>query len=1073
MYNDLFNQTLIKKYSSQFKLSPSKHDIIKEWVGKLEKGELESERSNHPVFQNMILMGVLGYNLDDIEYEKKEGEGLGRPDFVLKDNNKEFMVIELKGQKVNLDKGQMGRADNKTPVKQAFDYAENTEGVEWVFVSNYDEFRLYNWHKRKQKYISFKASELLDKEIFSYFMLIFSKESHLKEGLIDKLFEKTLVVERELEKEFYKLYNETRLMLMRELEEFNNFVRDGAIHYAQLILNRYMFVSFAEDTGLLPSQISTDTIVTPIKKGNLRHRSIWQRLNELFLDINEGNPYKKISGYNGGLFEEDLDSIQIRDTVDDHKIFEDVWQDWGFEVYEKDIMHLIEPYGDKVNPIYKNLLTISSFDFSSELDVNILGHIFENSIGDLEELKEDVRGRRKKEGIFYTPEYITDYICRNTIIPYLSKSGKAESVEELISEYSDGDEIDVLESQVMGIKIVDPACGSGAFLNKAADVLLETHKAIYDFKKEKYTTTIETRGGKGKGRVKREAKHVKLDSYFDEVNTRREILIHNIYGVDLNEESVDITKLSLFLKVCQKDRKLPELDNNIKCGNSLIDDPEYTDKPFNWKEQFPEIFKDDVGGFDVVIGNPPYVRQEKIKEIKPYLNDNYEVYHGMADLYTYFFEKGLKLLKKGGFFSFICANKFTRTKNDFHLRKFILNREFEKYNDYTGKNVFEDATTNPAVIVIKNSFDPENYIKVNNEFEIPQNKLDEGVWSFQDPEVFDLKDKIDSNSVKLKEIQDINIFRGVVTGYDNAFIITEDIKNALISEDSNSIELIKPLARGKDLKKYRIDFQKLYLIFTKRGTNIDCYPTIKNYLSQFKERLTPRNEGQKIGRKRGDYKWYEIQDTTAYYTEFSKEKIIWGNLSLKSNFAYSSNDLFITAPANLLTGESTKYILSILNSKLISFYFELIGAKVDSGYLEWKKNRVEQLPIYPATPEQQQPLIEKADKMLQLNRELQEEVKGFQDWLQHTFNIEKLSKKLEKYYELSLDEFLVEVKKKKVDVKSRQNYQTFKNEFEDSLAKVQPLLQEIALTDNEIDRMVYELYGLTEEEIEIVEESLN
>ena len=1076
MYNDLFNQTLMKKYSSQFKLSPSNHDIIKEWNGKLERGELESERSNHPVFQNMILMGVLGYNLDEIEYEKKEGEGLGRPDFVLKDNNKEFMVIELKGQKINMDKGQMGRADNKTPVKQAFDYAENTEGVEWVFVSNYDEFRLYNWHKRKQKYISFKASELLDKEIFSYFMLIFSKESHLKDGLIDKLFEKTLVVERELEKEFYKLYNETRLMLMRELEEFNNFVRDGAIHYAQLILNRYMFVSFAEDTGLLPSQISTDTIVTPIKKGNLRHRSIWQRLNELFLDINEGNPYKKISGYNGGLFEEDLDSIQIRDIVDDHKIFQDVWQDWGFEVYEKDIMHLMEPYGDKINPIYKNLLTISSFDFSSELDVNILGHIFENSIGDLEELKEDVRGRRKKEGIFYTPEYITDYICRNTIIPYLSKSGNADSVEELISEYSDGDEIDVLESQVMGIKIVDPACGSGAFLNKAADVLLETHKAIYDFKKEKYTTTIETRGGKGKGRVKREAKHVKLDSYFDQVNTRREILIHNIYGVDLNAESVDITKLSLFLKVCQKDRKLPELDNNIKCGNSLIDDSEYTDKPFNWKKQFPEIFKDDEGGFDVVIGNPPYVRQEKIKEIKPYLRKYYMVYTGVADLYVYFFEKGLDLLNKGGKLGFISSNRFIRSNYGKKLMELISNNsKFEKYFDHTYDDVFEDATTYPSIFILQKGNPADNELIVNEIFSIEQSRLIESGWIFEPPEILDLRDKIYNQGIEIKEIEEIKIFYGIKTGFNNAFFIDKNIRIKLIKENPNSEEIIKPLIRGKDIKRWGLEFKDIYLIFTRRGINIENYSAIKNYLEQFKEMLLPRNAGQRIGRKSGDYEWYEIQDTVDYFSEFEKTKLIYPVIASRLYATYDDRNFYLNDKGFMITSNdiNLKFLGALLSSKTLHFVFKFFGSRLQGKHYELRKIFVEQLPIYPATPEQQQPLIEKADKMLQLNRALQEEVKGFQDWLQHTFNIEKLSKKLEKYYELSLDEFLAEVKKKKVDVKSRKNYQTFKNEFEDSLAKVQPLLREIALTDDEIDRMVYELYGLTEEEIGIIEDSLN
>ncbi len=197
----------------------------------------------------------------------------------------------------------------------------------------------------------------------------------------------------------------------------------------------------------------------------------------------------------------------------------------------------------------------------------------------------------------------------------------------------------------MNIKIVDPACGSGAFLNKASDILLEIHKSIYDFKKVKYTTTIQTKGGKGKDKVKRTATHIKLDSYFDEVSARREILIHNIYGVDLNEESVDITKLALFLKVCQEDRKLPDLEKNIKCGNSLIDDPEFTDKPFNWEKEFTDIFEN--GGFDVVIGNPPYINIELIeKKQLLFLKQHYKAgQFGRIDLYLLFMEKAINLLK--------------------------------------------------------------------------------------------------------------------------------------------------------------------------------------------------------------------------------------------------------------------------------------------------------------------------------------------------------------------------------------------------------------------------------------------
>ena len=1060
MNNDLFNQSLLKKYSSEFKLSPSKYDLIKDHLRKLEEGQFKSETKNYLYFYDIILHQLLGYDREEnILFDEKEEEGKGKSEFVLRSPEGKFMVVELKDQTTDLDKPQSRKNDKRTPVDQAFDYAQHTGDIEWIMVSNFDEFRLYNWHQ-KGKYISFTGEELLDKRMYAYFMTSFSLKAYIKERYPTRLLAKTLVVERELEKEFYKLYNETRLMLMRELEEFNNFVRDGAIHYAQLILNRYMFISFAEDTGLLPSQVSTDIIITPIRKGNLRHKSIWHRLNELFLDISEGNDFKKISAYNGGLFEEDLDTINIRDTVDDLELFANVWQNWNFEEYEKDIISLMGSNADKVNPIYKNLLTISSFDFSSELDVNILGHIFENSIGDLEELKEDVRGRRKKEGIFYTPEYITDYICRNTIIPYLSKSGDVNTVPDLIEEYW-GSAIEELDEKVQNIKIVDPACGSGAFLNKAADVLVEIHQAIYE---ELYKDKKDT-----------------LTPYFDQVGKRREILLNNIYGVDLNEESVDITKLSLFLKVCKKDNRLPALDENIKCGNSLINDPKFTNKPFNWEEEFPEIFKD--GGFDVVIGNPPYVRQEKIKEIKPYLKDHYEVYDGVADLYVYFFEKGMRLLRKNGYFSFISSNMFVKAKYGNKLRKFISKNTFIKYYDYKIGSIFEEAKVDPCIVVLKNNDnDIENEILVNEIFKIKQKRFENREWIFEPPEILNLLDKINFQGIRFKEIEGLNIYRGVLTGLNQAFNIDESVKNDLISNDKKNINIIKPLIRGQDVKRGKIIHKNIYLIFARRGININEYPSIKSHLECYKRQLTPKNQGEKIGRKAGDYEWYEIQDTMENYQEFDRNKLIFPGIATTLFATYDDKKLYPNNSAYIITSDKVnlKFLSALLSSRTLNFIFKYAGvplARTTSNPNEKPryhlyKNYIETLPIILPSEDQQAFILEKVEYFLKINRDLQDEVKGFQDWLQHTFGIEKLSKKLEKYYELSVDEFLEELRKKKVDVKARKNFQTLKDEFDESLTKIRPLLRDIEETDAEIDQMVYVMYGLTEEEIGIIESTL-
>jgi hypothetical protein len=305
----------------------------------------------------LILETILDYDYEEnIEENVKEDYGRGFSEFAIKKDGKKFMVIELKGSETDLDKPQQRKNDKRTPVDQAFDYAKRSGDINWILVSNYDEFRLYNWHKKQHQYISFKAEELKDPETFKSFMLVLSKFSTIKHKLIEKLLSKTIFVERDLEAEFYKLFNETRLMLIAEIEHIHpEFTRDQSVHYAQLILNRYIFICFAEDLGLLPGEISVGTIETPIKNENLGRSEIWHRLNGLFLDVNEGSDLKKekIYGYNGGLFKKDLEFLKIRDVIEDHSIFKDAYQKWKFEEYSLIVEHKLSSYSGKINPIYK------------------------------------------------------------------------------------------------------------------------------------------------------------------------------------------------------------------------------------------------------------------------------------------------------------------------------------------------------------------------------------------------------------------------------------------------------------------------------------------------------------------------------------------------------------------------------------------------------------------------------------------------------------------------------------------------------------------------------------------------
>jgi type I restriction-modification system DNA methylase subunit len=408
-----------------------------------------------------------------------------------------------------------------------------------------------------------------------------------------------------------------------------------------------------------------------------------------------------------------------------------------------------------------------SYDFSI-IDADVLGTIYEQYLGHvLEKTKKKAkvtksRMRRKEQGIYYTPTYVVDYIVRNTLGELLKN--KKLNVEE--------------------IRVLDPACGSGSFLIKAFDVLNEYYKKDKGY----HQTELDLETG-------------------IPFTTKVKILQNNIFGVDLDKQAVEITQLNLLLKIAEKGHRLPLLERNIKCGNSLIDDETLAgDKAFKWREQFNEIMSE--GGFDVVIGNPPYVRQEELSEIKPYLEANYEIYQGTADLFAYFFEKELKILKEDGYFGMIVSNKWFRAGYGKKLRKFLAKFWIEELIDFGDLKVFPDATIYPCIILIKKikKHNPkvrickmetlefgslEAYVE-NSSYFINQSDLSEKEWVIQKKEGNELLKRIRNCGVPIEEYVGAKINYGIKTGLNKAFIIDDKKRAELIHEDSRSEELIKP-----------------------------------------------------------------------------------------------------------------------------------------------------------------------------------------------------------------------------------------------------------------------------------------
>ena len=1048
--NSLFNEKKMEEFIDLYDdMLVVESDPICDWISRLDNDELTSEKRNYIKFFSIILQDILGYKLTDLEYEDDIGDE-GRPvEFTLKKDDKDYVVVELKGTKTKDLNKRYNR--EQSAIEQATNYASVKEETQWAFVSNYNEFRLFNPNYR-EKYISFKFKQLTDKAILKKFLLIFSKFSLIDEDIPQTLLKETKIIERELEDEFYLLFSETRLMLIKELENSDDRIdRLEAIRIAQLILNRFIFLCFAEDLRLIPPETTADIILTPIRHNNLSRYTMWNRLNELFMFADEGNEEREITSFNGGLFHEDLYGLRIRDKVEDLSFFDDCYQKWKFEEKYDEIKNQFGKYKDNLNPIYKNLLIISSFDFGSELDVNILGHIFENSIGDIEELKDESKQRRKKDGVFYTPEHITDYMCRNTIIPYLSITGRAKTVHELISEYENTNSLDELDIKLKEVKIIDIACGSGAFLNKAVDILFEIHEALHD---SKYL------GDQS------------LNRFIDSLDKRRQIISNNIYGVDVNEESVEITKLSLFLKLAtttgvRQGFKLPNLDKNIRCGNSLINDETIVgNKAFNWNDEFKEVIAS--GGFDIVIGNPPYIKADYQDDFyqkqREYLknSDEYETLSQKWDYYIAFIEKGLKLLKKTGYLSYIISNSYNTSKASKKSKEFIdSNYHLKQLDFFKNMEVFKGVGVESLIITVKNEQSDELTKRIVHEdtFEnISILKYTDDlakIYKSEDPVELD---EYFNDTTLLGDICFISV--GMVLNANEKIAKGEFKKDDLISDVKTEINT-KPYVEGKDIRRYKINNIKYLEYDTERVPHKIRRPTFPELYIYPKLIRGRTNQG--------------IYDDTGLITNDSCFiSVLYCSLKDVDNRSISNSIKKWSGKSREELEEISekfdiKYIQAIMNSNLCKYYLNTIRSHRIEYYV--MPDELKLMPIKNISSDEQKEYALYVEDISNANKELSNEINSFKKWLLRNYEIDKLSNKIENYYELEFDDFLKEIKKK-VKIPQRKQQELLEDEFNNSLAIIRPLQDKISELDKTINNRVYELYEVSSTDIEIIEDYL-
>jgi adenine-specific DNA-methyltransferase len=821
----------------------------------------------------------------------------------------------------------------------------------------------------------------------------------------------------------------------------------------------------------------------------------------------------------------------------------------------------------------------SPIDQEVALDPELLGKVFENLLASYN--PETATTARKATGSYYTPKEIVDYMVEESLKEYFKTktSLSEEKIENLFyqeePQLSDEERRELVRA-IADVKIIDPACGSGAFCMGALHKLVEllnridpTNELWKSEQLRRLTNELSERWEEMNEEERKEEIEYLLEVFNEQRNYpdygRKLYLIQNcIYGVDIQPIAVQLTKLRFFLSLILDQKPsndknnnfgilpLPHLETKFVCANTLIglessrqrsiksqevmkierelkrireryfrvrnrkQKQELEEKDRELREKLAELLKKQgwdnkdvqkiisfdildptakadwfdpewmfgvVDGFDVVIGNPPYVRQEKIKKDKPLLQkQGYEVFTSTADLYVYFYEKGYQLLKQKGILAYITSNKWMRAKYGENLRKFLKEKTtIIKLIDFGGYRVFEQ-TVDTCILLFKKEKPPkghtfefltvpsdvkdlESYLRKRSKYLIEQEtetvlkrveswsdvktwqelrdwqtayvgnwqtmlqeKLSNNGWTLGDDKVLSLKEKIEKVGKPLKE-WDVKIYRGVLTGYNDAFIIDTETRNRILAnckdeeERKRTEEIIKPVLRGRDIERYRYKWAGLWIIIIPAGWTNErrgqedseeffkkTFPALYNHFMSFAN-VKGKGKGLFDRDDQGDY-WWELRPCD-YYPEFEKEKIVWQEIVREPSFAYDNTGIYVEATGFLMTGKNLKYLLGLLNSKPVAFFFKTFyagGGLGEDGY-RYKKAFLERLPLPPITKETQ-PL---ADQIVQKVQEI-----------------------------LTLTQF---------------------PDFETSQEKQQKVKE----LEREIDQLVYKLYGLTEEEIKIIE----
>lgn len=1067
----IFKDRLINNYLSKFDKSDipdfeSKWKRILNWRKACIQSDLKHTKETQVQgdFMVQIFDEVLGYATmtstdDDCLYHQKQecnsvldaSEADGALGFFLgaHELNDVRVVIELKDANTNLDKKQ-NRSNHITPVEQGFSYAnKNGRKCGWVIVSNFVETRLYKSNSSLE-YEVFDITKMDNEKEFLRFYFLLCKDNLINEkekSLIDRLYDENEKIGMDISKDFYKSYKEIRNNLYVSLKDTNSERNEIELFTkAQKIMDRFIFICFCESCGLLPENIYKQLIETAHLSFSFSTNKIWSELKGLFQSIDKGNPPMKINRYNGGLFREDreLDGLIVNDDV--------------LEAFTQ----------------------LSKYDFGSDLNVNILGQIFEQSISDVEQIKNEIhsidtdeRGKQKDDGIFYTPYYVTRYIVEQTVGAYLKEkqeelkksifnSGlfKAEVirestrrintielnvwVEEVPTETANMTEDEKMyrnavmqlhlkywseyEEILKNIKICDPACGSGAFLNQCFDYLYAEMNFAIDMKS--------MMGG--------------AQVSIDDIN--KQILQNNLFGVDINPESVEITKLSLWLKTAKQNQTLASLDDNIKCGNSIIDSEEIAGKlAFEWEKEFPAVFEK--GGFDIIIGNPPY-GAKLTQEEKSYITKHYYTTEYNFDTYKTFFEIGFNLLKTNGYLGYITPNTFfTLELGANKLRKFLFDNNtllhiVELYD------VFPSAVVEPVITIFKKQIPiaDEEFISicVPRKTDLSSTFLNEGIENIfiqqnlkeNEKYIFNYRSAEWERKVcnQMKQFDRLETMFDVMTGakpYQTGKGIPKQSKDIVKS---------KPYTGNIKIDETWVPYM--------RGRNIDRFTNMwgmnKEYIQYGEWLAEPRNptvfKGKKLFvRQTGD-------SLIATYDE--------GNVS--------NNTLHSIYPLMSNKSMSLYYLLGIINSKLMNWYYKTENyLEIGKPMAEVKGIYIKKLPIAHTSQEITTIVEQTTVELLNLCQARQNKREQFVNYISKVYEPKAVSEKIEKFDKMSFKMFLAELEKQKVRLTSSQSMDLL-SLYENTKKEIEKLSIQICKLIKTLDETVFEIYKIPNNIAELI-----